>query len=90
MFRSALNQIAAHSHNTAMIDDRMHTDVVAEIEAELHTILVLTGISDQAEIERFPQTRRGAGFGRRAARVARGFDRSVGSRGSGVEGPPNG
>ncbi len=54
MFRSALNQIGAHSHNTAMIGDRMDTDVVAGIEAGLHTILVLTGISDQAEIERFP------------------------------------
>ncbi|HWS51885.1 MAG TPA: HAD hydrolase-like protein, partial [Microbacterium sp.] len=29
-------------------------DVVAGIEAGLHTILVLTGISDQAEIEKYP------------------------------------
>ncbi|MBO1901608.1 HAD family hydrolase [Leucobacter weissii] len=54
MFRSALNRIGAHSHNTAMIGDRMDTDVVAGMEAGLHTILVLTGISDPAEIERFP------------------------------------
>ena len=54
MFRSALNQIGAHSHNTAMIGDRMDTDIVAGIEAGLHTILVLTGIADQAEIDRFP------------------------------------
>jgi len=32
----------------------MDTDIVAGIEAGLHTILVLTGISDQTEIERFP------------------------------------
>ncbi len=32
----------------------MDTDIVAGIEAGLHTILVLTGISDQAEIERYP------------------------------------
>jgi NagD protein len=54
MFRSALNKIGAHSENTGMIGDRMDTDVVAGIEAGLHTILVLTGISDQAEIERYP------------------------------------
>ena len=54
MFRSALNRIGAHSHNTGMIGDRMDTDVVAGMEAGLHTVLVLTGISDPAEIERFP------------------------------------
>ena len=54
MFRSALNKIGAHSENTAMIGDRMDTDIVAGIEAGLHTILVLTGISDEAEIARYP------------------------------------
>jgi NagD protein len=54
MFRSAMNKIGAHSENTGMIGDRMDTDIVAGIEAGLHTILVLTGISDQAEIERYP------------------------------------
>jgi NagD protein len=54
MFRSALNKIGAHSETTAMIGDRMDTDIVAGIEAGLHTILVLTGISDQAEIDRYP------------------------------------
>jgi NagD protein len=37
-----------------MIGDRMDTDIVAGIEAGLHTVLVLTGISDHAEIERYP------------------------------------
>ncbi|MCU1583375.1 MAG: family HAD-type hydrolase [Microbacteriaceae bacterium] len=54
MFRSAMNKIGAHSENTGMIGDRMDTDIIAGIEAGLHTILVLTGISDQAEIERYP------------------------------------
>ncbi|WGD38566.1 HAD-IIA family hydrolase [Lysinibacter sp. HNR] len=54
MFRSALNRIGAHSENTAMIGDRMDTDIVAGIEAGLHTILVMTGISDKAEIEKYP------------------------------------
>jgi NagD protein len=54
MVRSALNKIGAHSKRTGMIGDRMDTDVVAGIEAGLHTVLVLTGISDQAEIEKYP------------------------------------
>ena len=54
MFGSAMNKIGAHSETTAMIGDRMDTDIVAGIEAGLHTVLVLTGISDQAEIERYP------------------------------------
>jgi NagD protein len=54
MFRSAMNRIGAHSENTGMIGDRMDTDIVAGIEAGLHTVLVLTGISDRAEIERYP------------------------------------
>jgi NagD protein len=54
MFRSAMNKVGAHSETTAMIGDRMDTDVVAGIEAGLHTILVLTGISDEAEIARYP------------------------------------
>jgi NagD protein len=54
MMRSALNAISAHSENTAMIGDRMDTDVLCGLEAGLETILVLTGISNRAEIERYP------------------------------------
>ncbi|MEJ1087964.1 HAD-IIA family hydrolase [Microbacterium sp. Mu-80] len=54
MFRSALNKIGAHSKKTGMIGDRMDTDIVAGIEAGLHTVLVLTGISDRAEVEKYP------------------------------------
>ncbi|HJZ38698.1 MAG TPA: HAD-IIA family hydrolase, partial [Solirubrobacterales bacterium] len=54
MMREALNTLDAHSESTVMIGDRMDTDIVAGIEAGLHTVLVLTGISDRAEIERYP------------------------------------
>lgn len=54
MFRSAMDKIEAHSTTTGMIGDRMDTDVVAGIEAGLHTVLVLTGISDRNEILRYP------------------------------------
>ena len=54
MFRSALNQIDAHSETTAMVGDRMDTDVVAGIEAGLQTYLVLTGSTSRADIDRYP------------------------------------
>ena len=54
MFRSAMRKIGAHSESTGMIGDRMDTDVVAGIEAGLHTVLVLTGIADDAEIKKYP------------------------------------
>lgn len=54
MFRSALNRIDAHSEVTAMIGDRMDTDVVAGIEAGLETYLVLTGSTAKADIAKYP------------------------------------
>jgi NagD protein len=54
MMRSALNAIGAHSETTAMIGDRMDTDIVAGLEAGLHTILVLTGVTGRAELDRYP------------------------------------
>ena len=54
MFRSAMNQIEAHSETTAMVGDRMDTDVVAGIEAGLETTLVLTGSTRREEVDRFP------------------------------------
>src|SRR5215213_1616170 len=53
MMRSALNVIEAHSETTAMIGDRMDTDVVSGLEAGLETILVLTGVTTREDAERF-------------------------------------
>src|SRR5919107_1091140 len=44
MMRTALNTLDAHSESTAMIGDRMDTDVVSGLEAGLQTILVLSGV----------------------------------------------
>jgi NagD protein len=54
MMRSALNSLGAHSESTLMIGDRMDTDVRSGLEAGLHTILVLTGVTAREETERFP------------------------------------
>jgi NagD protein len=56
MMRSALNAIEAHSETTAMIGDRMDTDIVAGLEAGLETILVLTGVTGREEAGRHPYT----------------------------------
>ncbi len=54
MMRSALNALDAHSESTAMVGDRMDTDVVAGLEAGLETILVLTGATTRDDTDRFP------------------------------------
>ncbi len=54
MMRSALNAIDAHSETTAMIGDRMDTDVVAGLEAGMETVLVLTGLTTREDVERHP------------------------------------
>jgi NagD protein len=54
MMRSALNTVGGHSESTAMIGDRMDTDIVAGMEAGLETVLVLTGVTTRAMVDRFP------------------------------------
>ena len=54
MFRSAMNRIEAHSETTAMIGDRMDTDIVAGMEAGLLTALVLTGVTTADGVETYP------------------------------------
>ena len=54
MFRSAMNRIEAHSETTAMIGDRMDTDIVAGIEAQMETVLVLSGVTTRDSISLYP------------------------------------
>lgn len=54
MMRSALNQLDAHSETTAMIGDRMDTDVLSGLEAGLETILVLSGVATRDDVARHP------------------------------------
>jgi NagD protein len=54
MMRSALNNLDAHSETSAMIGDRMDTDVVSGMEAGMETILVLTGVTTPGDAERHP------------------------------------
>ena len=54
MMRSALNQVGAHSESTAMVGDRMDTDVLSGLEAGLETILVLSGVATAGDVQRHP------------------------------------
>lgn len=54
MMRAALNRVQAHSETTAMIGDRMDTDIVAGLEAGVRTFLVLSGIMKADEVDRYP------------------------------------
>lgn len=38
---------------TFIVEDRMDTDMVAGLESEIETILVLSGVTDRDETERF-------------------------------------
>lgn len=54
MMRSALRALEAHSESTAIVGDRMDTDIVSGLEAGLETILVLSGVSSREEANRYP------------------------------------
>ncbi|MET9606119.1 HAD-IIA family hydrolase [Streptomyces sp. NPDC006512] len=54
MMRTGLNAIGAHSESSAMIGDRMDTDVLAGLEAGMQTFLVLTGLTSEKDTEKFP------------------------------------
>jgi len=54
MMRSALDRIEGHSATTAMVGDRMDTDVISGLEAGLRTFLVLTGSTRAEQVENFP------------------------------------
>ena len=51
--RIALKKIGVQRENSIIIGDRMDTDIVAGIEAEIDTCLVLSGISDERTIDEF-------------------------------------
>ena len=53
MLRTGLNRIDAHSEQTALVGDRMDTDILAGMEAGLQTHLVLTGSTTRENIPEF-------------------------------------
>ncbi len=53
MLRKGLNKIDAHSEDSALIGDRMDTDILAGMESGLQTHLVLSGSTSREQIEQF-------------------------------------
>ncbi|MDR3115336.1 MAG: HAD-IIA family hydrolase [Treponema sp.] len=54
MMRHGLRRLTSRREDTVIIGDRMDTDIVAGVEAEIETILVLSGVTNIADISRFP------------------------------------
>ncbi len=54
MMRTALNYLGIHSEETMMIGDRMDTDIVAGVESGMMTTLVLSGVTKEEDIEKYP------------------------------------
>jgi len=54
MLRHGIKKLDCHSDEIAFIGDRMDTDIVAGIESNVDTILVLSGVTSKEDIEKFP------------------------------------
>jgi NagD protein len=54
MMRNALKKIGATREESVIIGDRMDTDIVAGIESDIDTVLVLSGITTKEIIDNFP------------------------------------
>lgn len=54
MLRHGLNKLNCHSQDIAFIGDRMDTDIIAGIESNIDTVLVLSGVTSLSDIDKFP------------------------------------
>jgi NagD protein len=54
MMRHGLRRLNAKREETAIIGDRMDTDIVSGIESEIETVLVLSGVTKLEDIRKFP------------------------------------
>ena len=54
MLRHGLNKLGCHSADVALVGDRMDTDIIAGIESEFDTVLVLSGVSARETVNDFP------------------------------------
>ncbi len=54
MLRHGLKKLGCHSEDIAFIGDRMDTDIIAGIESNIDTVLVLSGVTKAEQINDFP------------------------------------
>jgi NagD protein len=53
MMRAGLRQLGVHSAEACMIGDNLETDIIAGVQSGMETVLVLSGVSRQSDLERF-------------------------------------
>jgi NagD protein len=53
MMRAGLRHMGAHSAEACMVGDNMETDIIAGVQSGMTTVLVLTGVSRERDLERF-------------------------------------
>ena len=56
MMRRAVKKLEAKSCETVIVGDRMDTDIIAGVEAEVDTVLVLSGVTAKEDLPRFAYT----------------------------------
>ena len=54
MMRHGIKHLGVSREDAAIIGDRMDTDIIAGIESEIDTVLVLSGVSSRETVEMFP------------------------------------
>lgn len=54
MMRNGIRLLGVEGHEAAIIGDRMDTDIVAGVESEIDTVLVLSGVTTEHEMRKFP------------------------------------
>ena len=54
MLRHGMKKLDCHSGDIAFIGDRMDTDIIAGIESNVDTVLVLSGVTAMEDIDSFP------------------------------------
>ncbi len=54
MMRTGLQLLGVHSEESAMVGDRMDTDVIAGMESGLATVLVLSGCTSRTDVNDYP------------------------------------
>jgi len=53
MMRTALKKIRCRREDTVIVGDRMDTDIIAGVESEISTVLVLSGCTTREEVKAF-------------------------------------
>jgi NagD protein len=53
IMRHAVKRLSCPREDTTIIGDRMDTDIIAGIEAEITTVLVLSGVTSREDLKRF-------------------------------------